>query len=296
MMRSPAEFRGRTVILTSLLSSLPVRSETRRVLIVDDEQHILSTLPIWLDPIGWQAVCANTIAEALKISYDPTLTLALIDYRLSSGDQGIRLGRVLQQRRGLPFVLISGHLCPTVVVRAMKAGALDVLEKPLTENSVQEFLRTLAWNRNQGNENLRPHVDHAVADGTTARWSKMILKACHSGRDPRTISTWATAIGLSPTTIDETCRLCGVKAYASRDIARFLRALSLSKTRPSLLRSHFAIADKRTLENLFRRAGIPFDSKFIDLQTFFRTQTLIGRTKPCLKDLAHRCANSQLFF
>lgn len=281
--------------IPSALGSMPA-ARTRTALIVDDEEHVLSTLLAWLSRLGWQVVCTHSISEALRVSRDPTLTIALVDYRLTSGDDGIRLGRVLRQRRGIPFVLISGYLRPSVVVQAMKAGALDVLEKPLAESEVQGFFRGLLEQEGHDIEPQPTDVNPTDSDAIATKWSKMVLKACHSRRDPRTVSLWANSIGVSATTIDEACRLCGVRAHASRDIARFLRALALSKRRDSLLRSHFAIADKRTIDSLFQRAGVPFNSRFMGPQMFFRNQTLIDKTKPCLQELAHRCANSPLFF
>jgi DNA-binding response OmpR family regulator len=72
---------------------------TNRVaLVVDDEDHILDTVQTWLSKIGWGFRRATSVSQALRAAKDPSLTLALIDFRLEEGTDGIRLGRALRRR------------------------------------------------------------------------------------------------------------------------------------------------------------------------------------------------------
>jgi len=111
-----------------------LQASSRRVLVVDDEAHILADLRRWLEQAGWSVTVAQTSSEALRAAQSCSFSVAVVDWRLSSGDEGIRLGRVLHRRWGVPFLLISGYLSTPVVVEAIKAGALDVIDKPLSEN------------------------------------------------------------------------------------------------------------------------------------------------------------------
>lgn len=163
-------------------------------LVVDDDPHVLETVHRWLARARWVCVSAASVSEALRLARDPSLSLALIDYRLDLGDVGVRLGSALRRRRALPFVLFSGHLNANVTVEAIRAGALGVLEKPLTEARVRESLLCVAragpaalvsffapppfQPEEPVGEELRP---------TAVRWAWMVLKACRAAYDPKTI-------------------------------------------------------------------------------------------------------------
>ena len=66
----------------------------------------------------------------------------LTDVRLP-GMNGVELVEMLarEKREQLPVVVISGHAETTLVVRAMRAGAVDFLEKPLDPGAVIAAVR-----------------------------------------------------------------------------------------------------------------------------------------------------------
>lgn len=276
----------------------------RIALVVDDEPHVRETVRLWLERLGWQCLCEASASGALRAVRNPHVQLAFVDYRLETGDVGVRLGRVLRRRWGLPFVLISGYLNTTIVVEAMKAGALDVIDKPLSVDKVSNALAGLPTSERKGSQinaqvNTLTRTEELLVNEirpVTSRWARMVLKACCAREDPRTVPLWANGIGTSQGTIDEVCRLCGVRARDSRDLARFLRALALSRSKPAPLSTYLAVADERTVDGLFRRAGVPRSVRSVSLQEFLARQTFIPTSRPCLRELAHLTANSPLFF
>ncbi len=279
--------------------------ETRSILIVDDEEQVQRAVQEWLSRAGWGTVCAGSFSDALKLSKDPTLNLAFVDYRLDDSDCGIRLGRVLRLRNGLPFVLFSGYLTTNIVVEAMRGGALDVIDKPLNESRLIGLLTRLGdckwtgpWPRLD-----RRSVPDSDEDGfnndlrpAPVRWAKWVLKACYLREDPRRVPDWAIGIGTSHGTLDETCRLCGVTARDSRDLARCLRAVALSRSTGAPVWTHLAVADERTLANVLRRAGIDRVTRGLALREFLLKQTFVPTSKSCLRELAHLAANNPIFF
>src|SRR5687768_9795861 len=106
----------------------------RRVLVVEDEPEMLQRLGRWFGAAGWMTVCVSSPEGAMRAVRRGSFDVAIIDYRLNEADDGIRLGRTLLRRYGLPFILISGYLTTPRVVEAVRAGALDVVEKPLAED------------------------------------------------------------------------------------------------------------------------------------------------------------------
>jgi CheY-like chemotaxis protein len=279
-------------------------SKPGRILVVDDEATVRLTVSSWLGSAGWNVVCAESPPEALRAAKDPGLVLAVVDYRFDNQDEGIRLGRALRRRWGIPFLLISGYLDTTVVVNAMKAGALDVVDKPL---SAPRFLAVLdramkdASRFQSAVELTAPIPGQAEASASelraaTIRWSRLVLKACNAPVDPRTVPLWGHLVGVSAGTIEETCRLCDVKPIESRDLGRMLRAMAISRATSTAVRVHLDVADERTLDGLLDRAGLRWDSAEVSLRSFFASQKFVPVSRQCLRELAHLCANSPLFF
>jgi len=274
------------------------------VLVADDESHVHDSISQWLSGTGWKAILASTTREALTASRDPGLSLALVDYCFPDGEIGIRLGRAIRKRHGIPFILISGYLNTSVVVQAMKAGALDVLDKPLTQNRLFQVLQRLEMSARLGpnidlpgqlQTNVGVLMNNDVAPASE-RWARFVMRACSAREDPRRVPDWASAIGASEGTIDETCRLCGVTSRESRDLARVLRSIALARSTAEPVWTHLAVADERTLNTLLRRSGFNKTTREVDLHQFFVRQTFVPSSKQCLRKLAHLAANSPLFF
>ena len=274
------------------------------ILVVDDEPLIRDTVAAWLRSAGWTPVCVASPADAQLEVSRATFNLAVIDYRFGIRDEGIRLGERLRRERGVPFVLVSGYLNTPVVVEAMKSGAIDVIDKPLTASRfipfIQSVMNTLSTNRSPalpatGHQALI-YTSEVRFESVAHRWASIVLKPCEALHDPRTVLLWGRAIGSSSGTIEEICRLCGVTAHDSRDLARFLRALARSLQTGLPLREHFYVADERTLDRLFERAQVARDATTVPLAEFFSCQSFVPSTKSCLRTLAHKAANSQYFF
>lgn len=281
--------------------------KSRPVLVVDDEPRVLATLGRWLQEDGWHTVCVSSASEAIQAAESRDFCLAVIDYRLKNRSQGIELGETLRRARGLAFVIISGFLNTSVIVEAMRAGAVDVIDKPTTQTKFVKLIAssaaTLASSDHVtttiGSGPMSPNderVSTALTGSVGNRWARIVLKACESVEDPRTVPLWARSSGVSTATVEETCRLCRVTAHDSRDLGRFLRALALSRKTGVLLRDHLAVADERTLASLFQKARVSRDASYVPLDAFLPHQLFVPSSAACLRELAHLAANSRFFF
>src|SRR5712672_3882192 len=106
----------------------------KRILILDDEPNIGSSLRLILEREGYAVTIARTLAEA-KAAADRADAL-LLDVRLPDGS-GIDLLRFLRERDlPAPAIMISGHATIADAVEATRAGAFDFLEKPLSRDKV----------------------------------------------------------------------------------------------------------------------------------------------------------------
>ncbi len=107
---------------------------TQRILVLDDEPNIGSSLRLILEREGYTVSIARTIADAKKCAQ--TADALLLDVRLPDGS-GIDLLRQLRERDiAAPAIMISGHGTIAEAVEATRAGAFDFLEKPLGRDKV----------------------------------------------------------------------------------------------------------------------------------------------------------------
>ena len=105
-------------------------SEMRRVYIVDDDEAVRQGLGALLRAKGF-AVEVFASADAFLSGVKAQVSgCALVDIRLPRMS-GLELQREMKRRGiALPVVIITGHGDVPVAVAALKAGAVDFLEKP----------------------------------------------------------------------------------------------------------------------------------------------------------------------
>ena len=150
----------------------------------------------------------------------------------------------------------------------MKLGASNVLEKPIMIETLREVVFSLL-----GERAVAPVVGRScpmAADareewpiltnmrpGSAAeRWAAHVIKACESDRDLSTVGEWAAYVGVSRTSMADSCVLLGIHPRAARDLMRLLRALRQARAcgyEPGTL---LLVSDRRTLKSLLERGGL----------------------------------------
>lgn len=101
-------------------------------LIVDDEESICSSLAGVISDEGWQTISALSGKEAIKKFIRDQPDLVLLDVWMEGMDGIETLQRLKELKREIPIVIMSGHGSIDTAVRAVKLGAFDYLEKPLS--------------------------------------------------------------------------------------------------------------------------------------------------------------------
>ncbi len=100
-----------------------------RVLVVDDEPQIVRALKVVLREAGFQAVAAETAAEALDLAAVRPPDAAIVDLVLPDGD-GVEVTRRLREWSDMPILVLSAMGEEEQKVRALEAGADDYITKP----------------------------------------------------------------------------------------------------------------------------------------------------------------------
>jgi FixJ family two-component response regulator len=109
--------------------------------VVDDDESLRSSLLDLLRAAGFEARGYASTGEFLLHPPPDRPGCVLLDVRMP-GPSGLELQAALQ-RQGvtLPVIFLTGHADVATSVRAMKAGAVDFLEKPVTRDVLLEALQ-----------------------------------------------------------------------------------------------------------------------------------------------------------
>jgi two-component system nitrogen regulation response regulator NtrX len=132
------------------------------ILVIDDDEAVRKTSVDLLAARGHKTAAASTVRDGLRMFADVRPALVLLDLKLPDGT-GIDVLRELQrQAPGTPVVVISGRGSVAEAVEAMKVGATDFLEKPVSRDRLFRVLDRIFRPPSHGGE-----ADlETVADGS----------------------------------------------------------------------------------------------------------------------------------
>jgi FixJ family two-component response regulator len=140
------------------------------VFIVDDDISVRDALRTLIRSVGFEARTFTSAAEFLNAALPDVPTCLVLDVRLS-GLSGLDLQRELDHTGvNIPIIFISGHGDIPMTVRAMKAGAVEFLLKPLRE---QDLLDAVAEAIDKDRAARRRRADVAVV---RARYATLTLR------------------------------------------------------------------------------------------------------------------------
>jgi two-component system nitrogen regulation response regulator NtrX len=134
-----------------------------RVLIVDDEKGIRTTLAAILGDEGYRPMAAANGREGLARIGEEVPDLVILDIWLPGTDGIETLAEIKRQWPELPVIMISGHGTIETAVKATKLGAYDFIEKPLSlDKTLLVIDRALEHARlEQENRLLRERIERA---------------------------------------------------------------------------------------------------------------------------------------
>lgn len=118
---------------------------TTTVLIVDDSKlaRIVAAKAITALKPAWQRMEASNASEALELISKNQIDVALVDFNMP-GKNGVELAEEMRKLRpSMPIALITANI-QNEVVAAAKAVEAVFVAKPLTQESLQDFLNNAA--------------------------------------------------------------------------------------------------------------------------------------------------------
>ena len=200
-----------------------MKNQEQCVYIVDDDAAVRDSLGLLLGLNGYRTLPFSNADDFLKVCAPEWSGCLLLDIRMP-GTDGLALQAALHERGiALPIIFMTAHGDVPTVRTALKAGAVDYLEKPVDPDAM------LAAVRSAMDVDLAQRQKQARAGRSEQRMSSLtprereVLELVVQGQQYRQI---AAALGISPRTV-EVHRARLMEKLGARNISELVR-MSLS--------------------------------------------------------------------
>jgi len=169
------------------------------VFVVDDDRAMRDSLRWLLESIGLTVRTYATAAEFLREHQPSQPGCLVLDVRMP-GMSGLDLQAELVQRGAeLPTIVVTGHAEVAMAVRAVKAGAIDFIEKPFSDQLLLDRVRqALEIDRQSREVRARREEARRRLASLSAR-EREVLELVAAGKANKEV---AAALGLSPKTVE----------------------------------------------------------------------------------------------
>lgn len=106
------------------------------VFVVDDDEAVRDSLQLLLEANGHRVQAFEAAPPALEACADAPPDCIVTDIRMPGMDGLEFQERLARTLREVPVIIITGHADVPLAVRAMKAGAVDFIEKPFSHDTM----------------------------------------------------------------------------------------------------------------------------------------------------------------
>ncbi len=121
------------------MSSVPEMNSTPltpRVLVVDDERYVREIVRRWLERVGYECTCAESVGAACEILQQQTFDIVTSDISMP-GQSGIELLRTIKENYPETAVLmLTANADTRLAIQALTLGAYGYLLKPVEQEEL----------------------------------------------------------------------------------------------------------------------------------------------------------------
>lgn len=168
------------------------------VLIIDDEPGVIGAVADVLDDEGYQTLTARSGATGLEIFEEERPDVVFLDIWLPDRD-GLEVLHALREADpSVAVVMISGHGTVSTAVKAIRMGAYEYLEKPLSYEQVTQAMEgALDFRRRGGGDNQPTDPGRDRGEVTAEIQPPPVISIVKNGRKhQRTIKRSTVIYGL----------------------------------------------------------------------------------------------------
>jgi two-component system CheB/CheR fusion protein len=197
------------------------RSSSQTTFIVDDDRLLLDAMSSLLKARG-EHIEMYSSAESFLESYDPSRRGCLVVDDMLPGQQGIELiERLNAEGATLPAIVITGHGNVATAVRAMKAGAIDYIEKPVHHDQLMASIDRALEVDKAYTEVLSRRQELAARYATLTRRERQVMKQVAKGASSKVI---ARILNISQRTV-ESHRAAAMKRMGATSLSELIHAV-----------------------------------------------------------------------
>jgi two-component system, LuxR family, response regulator FixJ len=167
--------------------------------VIDDDLVMRDSLAFLLNVNGYKPQVYESASAFLKEVEVATLNCIVSDIRMPDMN-GIDLVRKLKSEGSMcPVILITGHGDVALAVEAMKAGAVDFIEKPFDDEALLGAIRSAVHGRpaDSANSSARKEAEARLADLSPRE--RDVLQGLVAGKINKVI---AHDLSISPRTVE----------------------------------------------------------------------------------------------
>jgi FixJ family two-component response regulator len=124
----------------SRMEAVAMPEVTATVFVVDDDISVRESLELMIRAAGWQPEIFASAQDFLSHPRAAAPCCLILDVTLP-GLNGLELQQQIGDRADMPIIFITGYGDVPMTVRAMKAGAIEFLTKPLKDEVLLDAIR-----------------------------------------------------------------------------------------------------------------------------------------------------------
>lgn len=200
----------------------------RTVHVVDDDPAVRLSLERLLDAAGFHVVSYQSPAAFLNAASGLSAGCVLLDIRMPGVDGLEVQARLNRLRVNLPVIVMTGHGDVPSAVRAMKAGAVDFLEKPFDDETLLNAIGGAFAKASRLIGGDREAVRAAQRIATLSPREREVLDALLAGRPNKVI---AFDLNISVRTV-EVHRARMMERLGTKQFADAIRLAVMAKLAP----------------------------------------------------------------
>jgi FixJ family two-component response regulator len=199
------------------------------VLIVDDDEPMRSAIIELLESVGLEAASFPSARELMDVELPDRPGCLVLDVRMP-GSSGLDLQEHLSAGgRQKPIVFLTGHGDIPMTVKAMKAGAIDFLTKPVRDQTLLDAVTAGIERDREQRAEAQLVREHLSNHATLTPRERQVFRAVALGRLNKQV---AFDLGISVVTV-KLHRSSVMRKMQCRTVGELIRAWELL---PAMLR------------------------------------------------------------
>lgn len=235
-----------------------MRSNTQKVLIVDDEEDLRDILASYIESIGYSYDEAENGRSALEKIEKESFSLILSDIHMPEMTGIQLLQKIREHKNPVPFIFISSYCANDTSIEAMKLGAYDYLEKPFKPSIVKALIKEAVESNNT------PQIKKTIPIQATAYELSEIAE--EAKRKNKALEKTKVKLGSNPDKLTEK-QLSAVQfaEAALEQLEKTSHAIRNIKSKSHANNSWEISFLSRTVKNIFGAAHRAHDKNILNL-------------------------------